>query len=194
MLLLIAGLVLFIGFHSIRLVAPGLRTAMIERFGMTGWKAVHSLISLLMLVLLIYGFGVARSDTPVLWYPPVWTRHIALTLMIFATICLFAAAFPAGYIRTRTRFPLIVAVKIWAFAHLVANGELSSILLFAAFLAWAVVLRIGLGRAVRRGELAYPVFVSARYDIMAVVLGLALWAAMIFGLHEWLIGVPPLVF
>lgn len=194
MTLLVIGLALFIGFHSIRIVSPAGRLALIERFGDKGWKALHSIVSLVALVLLVYGFGEARSDTPVLWYPPIWTRHIALTLMIPAVICLVASALPAGWIRTKTKFPLVLAVKIWALAHLIANGELSSILLFATFLAWGVVLRIALKRAVARGEVTYPVFVSARYDVISIIVGLALWAAMILGLHEWLIGVPPLVF
>lgn len=194
MSLLIVGLVLFIGIHSIRILAPATRLSLIERFGASGWRVAYSAASLLSLAFLIFGFGAARLDTPVLWYPPVWTRHLAATLMIPAVICLVASALPAGRIREKLKFPLTVAVKIWALAHLIANGELSSILLFAAFMVWAVVLRIALKKAVARGEVALPVFISTRYDVVAVVAGLCLWAWLVFGLHEWLIGVPPIVF
>lgn len=194
MLLLIAGLILFLGFHSLRIVAPGVRPGLIERLGENGWRVLYSAASLATLAVLVWGFAEARTEAPVLWYPPVWTRHIALTLMLPAMICLVASALPTGHIRQKLKFPLTVAVKIWALAHLIANGELSSILLFTAFLGWAVALRIALKKAVARGELAYPVFVSARYDVIAIIAGIALWVWMIFGLHEWLIGVPPLVF
>lgn len=194
MLLLVIGLVLFLCLHLARAVAPELRGRIVARIGEGPWKGLFSLFSILFFVLLIYGFGVARADTPVLWYPPVWTRHLALTLMLPGMICLAASFLPAGHIKTKAKFPLVLSVKIWAFAHLLANGELSSILLFGAFLAWGVVLRISLKRRAARGEVALPVFASARNDLFAAVIGLGLWAWMIFGLHEWLIGVPILVF
>lgn len=194
MLLLILGLILFLGLHSLRIVAPAARQSLVERLGEGPWKIVHSLASIASLCLLIYGFGVARATTPVVWYPPVWTRHIALLLMIPAMICLIASLMPAGRIKEKVKFPLIVAVKIWALAHLIANGELSSILLFGSFLVWLVVLRISLKRRIAAGTTVLPVFVSGRYDLIAIAAGLALWVWMIFGLHEWLIGVAPLVF
>lgn len=194
MLLLILGLILFLGLHSLRIVAPAARQSLVERLGEGPWKIVHSLASIASLCLLIYGFGVARATTPVVWYPPVWTRHIALLLMVPAMICLIASLMPAGRIKEKVKFPLIVAVKIWALAHLIANGELSSILLFGSFLVWLVVLRISLKRRIAAGTTVLPVFVSGRYDLIAIAAGLALWVWMIFGLHEWLIGVAPLVF
>lgn len=194
MTLLLIGLVLFIGFHSFRIVAPQQRLAVIELFGVTGWRIVHSIVSVVALVVLVSGFVIARQDPTMLWYPPVWTRHLAATLMIFSMVLAAAAAFPAGRIKEKAKFPLTAAVKIWAFSHLLANGKLSSIVVFVAFLAWAVVLRIALKRAVARGELSYPVFVSGKYDVLAIVGGLGLWAAMVFGLHTWLIGVSPLGF
>lgn len=194
MFLLILGLVLFLGLHSLRIVAPGVRQSLVERLGEGPWKIVHSLASIASLCLLIYGFAVARATTPVVWDPPVWTRHIALLLMIPAMICLVASLMPAGRIKEKVKFPLIVATKTWALAHLIANGELSSILLFGSFLVWLVVLRISLKRRIAAGTTVLPVFVSGRYDLIAIVGGLGLWTWMIFGLHEWLIGVPPLVF
>ena len=112
--------------------------------------------------------------------------------MLFSMICLAASLLPAGHIATKMKHPLVLAVKIWALARLLANGETSSVLLFVAILAWGVVVRISLKRRARAGEVVTRPFVSARYDILAVVLGIVLWAAFIWKLHEWLIGVQPL--
>lgn len=192
MTLLIVGLILFLGIHLIRVFAPGFRNTVIERFGKPAWIAGHSILSTLTLVLVIYGFGEAREVTGMLWYPPVWMAHIAVTLMLVSMICLVAAALPPGYIAVKTKYPVIVAIKIWALAHLLANGETSSVLLFVSFLIWAVLLRIMMKRRERAGEVKPRVFVSAKYDIASVVLGAVLWAAIVFWLHEWLIGVAPL--
>lgn len=115
-----------------------------------------------------------------------------MTLMLPAMICLIASLIPAGHIATRTKHPLILAVKIWALAHLLANGETSSILLFASFLARGVVMRISLKRRERAGEKVVRPFVSGRYDLVAIVGGIVLWGAFILKLHEWLIGVQPI--
>lgn len=194
MVLFVVSLALFLCLHLMRAAAPDLRGRIVARIGEGPWKGLFSVLSLIFFALLIYGFGLARADTPVLWYPPVWTQHIALTLMLPGTICLAASFLPAGRIKVWAKFPLVLSVKIWAFAHLVANGELSSVILFGAFLAWGVVLRISLKRRAARGEVALPVFLSGRYDLAAVAAGFGLWAWMILGLHEWLIGVAPLVF
>ena len=192
MTLLIIGLILFLGLHLIRIFAPGFRNGVIARFGKPVWIAGHSILSTLALVLVIYGFGEAREVTGMLWYPPVWMAHIAVTLMLVSSICLVAAALPAGHIAMKTKYPVIVSIKVWALAHLLANGETASVLLFVSFLVWAVLLRIMMKRRERAGEVKPRVFVSAKYDIVAVVLGAALWALIVFRLHEWLIGVAPL--
>ncbi|MBB4572094.1 NnrU family protein [Rhizobium lentis] len=193
MALLIVGIILFLGVHLVRVVAPGLRRSMIASFGERGWRAGYSIASILTLILLIYGFGQARQVTGVLYNPPVWTAHIAITLMVIAMICLVASLLPAGHIATKTKHPMVLSVKIWALAHLLANGETSSVLLFAAFLAWGVILRISLKRRERAGEITLRPFVSAKYDLYAVVIGIVAWALIIWKLHEWLIGVSPLV-
>lgn len=192
MLLLVLCLCLFFATHLVRIVAPGLRDAAIARLGASAWKGLYSVASVITLVLMIYAFGQARQVTGMLYYPPVWMSHIALTLMLIAMICLVASLLPPGHIATKTKHPLVLSVKIWALSHLLANGETSSVILFAAFLAWGVVMRIALKRRERAGLLVRPAFVSARYDLIAVVGGVALWAAFIFKLHEWLIGVQPL--
>lgn len=192
MLLLVLCLCLFFATHLVRIVAPGFRDAAIARLGAGAWKGLYSVASVITLVLVIYAFGQARQITGMLYYPPVWMGHIALTLMLIAMICLVASLLPPGHIATKTKHPLVLSVKIWALSHLLANGETSSVILFVAFLAWGVVMRIALKRRERAGLLVRPAFVSARYDLIAVVGGVALWAAFIFKLHEWLIGVQPL--
>ncbi|ARO25181.1 NnrU family protein [Rhizobium sp. S9] len=192
MALLIVGIILFLGVHLVRVVAPDLRRSMIARLGENGWRAGYSVASILTLILLIYGFGQARQVTGMLYNPPVWTAHIAITLMLIAMICLVASLLPAGHIATKTKHPMVLSVKIWALAHLLANGETSSVLLFAAFLAWGVIVRISLKRRERAGEITLRPFVSAKYDVYAAVIGIVLWALIIWKLHEWLIGVSPL--
>ncbi|MBB2685402.1 UNVERIFIED_ORG: putative membrane protein [Rhizobium etli] len=193
MALLIVGIILFLGVHLVRVVAPGFRQSMIASLGEKGWRAAYSIASLATLILLIYGFGQARTVTGMLYKPPVWTAHVAITLMLIAMICLVASLLPAGHIATKTKHPMVLSVKIWALAHLLANGETSSVLLFAAFLAWGVILRISLKRRERAGEITLRPFVSTKYDLYGVFIGVVAWALIIWKLHEWLIGVSPLV-
>ncbi|MBB4167795.1 NnrU family protein [Rhizobium sp. BK538] len=193
MALLIVGIVIFLGLHLIRVIAPGLRQSMIDRLGENGWKGVYSVVSILSLILLIYGFGQARQVTGMLYDPPVWMAHIALTLMLLAMICLAASLLPAGHIAVKTKHPMVLSVKIWALSHLLANGETSSVLLFGAFLAWGVILRIALKRRERAGELTRRPFVSGKYDLYAAIIGVVAWALITFKLHELLIGVAPIV-
>lgn len=193
MTLLIVGLVLFIASHLLRPFAPGLRNAAIATLGKPGWMAVHGILSLLSLALIAYGFVDARENGGTMLYsPPTFMAHIALTLMLIASICLVAGFLPAGHIRTKLKFPILVAIKIWALAHLLANGESYSVLLFVTILAWAVILRISLKKRVAAGETKLPVFVSAKYDLIAVVVGLAIYAVIVLKLHELVIGVAPL--
>ncbi|WP_439624384.1 NnrU family protein [Shinella sp.] len=193
MTLLIAGLVLFIVTHLVRPFAPGLRNAGIAALGKPAWMALHGIVSLASLVLIAYGFVEARMNNDmVLYYPPTFMSHIALTLMLIASICLVAGFLPAGHIRTKLKFPILVAIKIWALSHLLANGESYSVLLFVTILAWAVILRISLKKRIAAGETKLPVFVSAKNDVIAVAVGLALYVVIVFWLHEWVIGVAPM--
>lgn len=190
MTILIIGIILFLGTHLLRVFVPGLRAAMVERLGLGGWRGLHSALSIVTLAILIYGYAVAPVIN--LYFPPVWMAHLTLTLMLPAMICLVAALLPAGHIATKAKHPMVLSVKIWALAHLLANGDLASVILFLAFLAWGVVLRISLKRRQRTGEVTLRPFVSARYDIAAVGLGVIVWLAFILKLHELLIGVAPL--
>ncbi|MFK3780049.1 NnrU family protein [Agrobacterium sp. NPDC089420] len=192
MIFLALCLALFLLTHLLKVVAPQFRARMIATMGEGPFKGVYSLVSLITFGLVIYAFGEARQETGMVWYPPVWTSHIAVTLMLPAMICLVASLIPAGHIAVKTKHPLILSVKIWALAHLLANGETASILLFASFLAWGVVMRISLKRRERAGEKVVRDFVSGRYDLAATVGGIVLWGAFILKLHEWLIGVQPI--
>ena len=188
MVWLIAGLIVFLGIHSVRAVAPAWRDSMIARLGEGPWKGIYSLISLAGLLLLIWGYGQARPEAPFFYEPPVWMRHIVILLMWIAMILLVAAYAPTGHIKKRVKHPMITAVKVWALAHLLANGDLATILLALAFLAWAVFIRIA---EKKRGD---PVFgtVSVTGDIIAVVVGTGLTLWFIYQLHAWLFGVSPL--
>jgi uncharacterized membrane protein len=190
MTFLILGIILFLGVHLLRVVAPGFRLSMIDKFGENGWKGLYSALSLVTLVILIWGYATAPVVN--LWFPPMGMNHLTTTLMLFAMICLVASLIPAGHIAVKTKHPMVLSVKIWAASHLVANGDLASMLLFVAFLAWGVVLRISYKRRERAGLSQPRVFVSARYDAIAVVGGIALWAVFAMWLHKLLIGVAPL--
>ncbi|MFY8100515.1 MAG: NnrU family protein [Allorhizobium sp.] len=191
MTFLILGIILFLGVHLLRVVAPGFRLSMIDKFGENGWKGLYSVLSLVTLVILIWGYATAPVVN--LWFPPMGMNHLTTTLMLFAMICLVASLIPAGHIAVKTKHPMVLSIKIWAAAHLFANGDLASVLLFLAFLAWGVVLRINYKRRERAGLSQPRTFVSARYDAIAVVGGIVLWALFVMWLHELLIGVPPIV-
>ncbi len=190
MTILILGIILFIGTHMIRILAPGFRRAMVQKLGENGWKGVHGLASILALVVLIYGWR--QAPVVDLWFPPRGMTHLTLTLMLFAVICLVAGLLPAGHIATKAKHPMVLSVKIWALAHLISNGDLASVLLFGSFLAWGVIARISLKRRQRAGELVLRPFVSAKWDLAAVVVGLLVWGLFIWKLHVLLFGVAPL--
>ena len=190
MSLLILGLVLFLGTHSVRIVADDWRGARIARLGLMPWKGIVSVISIIGFVLIVWGYGEARGNPIVLYSPPVWTRHIAALLTVPAFILLVAAYIPGTRIKRAVGHPMVAAVKIWAFAHLLANGTLADVVLFGAFLAWAVADYIAARRRDRAAGTVVTVGPVSR-DIAAVVIGLAAWAAFAFWLHAAWIGVRP---
>lgn len=191
MTVLILGIAIFLGIHLVKSFAPGFRAGVIAKGGTGLWHAIHGGCAVLGVALIAYGFNAARPS-PDLYVPPVALRHLSLTLMLISFICLAAAFLPAGKIKAATKHPAILAIKIWALAHLMANGELNSVVLFTAFLAWGVILRISMKRRARAGALRLPVFVSYRYDLLAAVLGTVVYGLSIWKLHELLIGVPPM--
>ncbi len=189
MALFLIGLVLFLGIHSVAIVAPAWRDAQVAR-NERAWKGVYSVFSIAGFALLIYGYGIARQTPVVLWTPPVAMRHIALLLMLPAFPLLLAAYLP-GRIKSAIKHPMLLAVMLWASAHLLANGMLVDVILFGAFLAWAVLDRIAVRRrAVPRaipGETP-----SVPNDAIALVAGLAIYGVFLAWAHRWLIGVSPL--
>lgn len=189
---MIVGLILFLGIHSVRILAPGLRRNMIDARGLGPWKGLYSVVALIGLVLIVWGYGLARqAPPPVLYVTPFWMVHVNALLMVFAFIALAASQLPAGRIKVALKHPMLVAVKIWAFGHLLVNGDLASVVLFGSFLAWAVADRISEKRRLKAGETGEPVFVTARSDVIAVLSGLVLYGLFVWKLHIWLIGVPP---
>ncbi len=190
MVLLIIGLLLFLGSHSVRIFAEGWRTQMVGKLGPNGWKGLYSLIAIAGFVLLVYGYGAARLAPTVLWTPPVWTKHLAALLTIPAFILLAAAYVPGTRIKRAVGHPMVLGVKTWALAHLIANGTLHDVILFGAFLVWAVFNYTAARRRDRAAGTVYPSGPVAR-DIIAVVVGLGAWGAFAFWLHGLLIGVRP---
>lgn len=190
MTLLIAGLVLFLGIHSVAIAAPALRASAVARLGLNGWKGVYSLVAITGFVLICIGYGEARVTNPVwLWQPPKGLRHLALLLMLPVFPLLLAAYLP-GRLQRAAKHPMLAATKLWALAHLLANGGLHDVLLFGGFLAWAVADRISLKR--RGVTQPPPGAITSRWnDAIAVIGGLALYVLFVGGLHRWLIGVSP---
>src|SRR5579859_4371767 len=187
---LIAGLVIFLGIHSVAMFAPELRARAVGRWGEGPWKACYAVISLTGFVLLVYGFGLARQSPVVLYMPPAWMRHVTFLLMLPVFPLLLAAYLP-GRIKTAAKHPMLAAVKFWAFAHLLANGMLADVLLFGGFLAWAVADRISLKR--RSTPQTPPTAPPGPWnDAIAVVLGLAIYALLIGWAHARLFGVSPI--
>jgi uncharacterized membrane protein len=186
---LLIGLLLFLGIHSISIVAHDARERLAARLGVWPWKAVYAVIAIVGFVLILRGYSAARLDPVVLYTPPAWLKHVALLLMLPALPMLFAAYLP-GWIRTTLKHPMLTATKLWATAHLLANGTLADVVLFGAFLAWAVVDRISMKR--RPGTRALPTAPRWRWnDAIAVVLGLAAYAWLVMGGHLKLFGVSP---
>jgi uncharacterized membrane protein len=190
MLVLILGLVLFLGMHAVTMKRD-LREQLIERFGAGGYRGLYSAVSILGFGLLIYGYGLQRAGGyTVVWEPPVWTRHLALLLNLPIFILLAIGRRPS-WLLSRVKHPMLLAVKIWATAHLLANGDLGSLLLFGGFLAWAVMARISVKR--RPEEIARAAAMTnvafGRRDIIAIAAGLALYVVFALWLHPLLIGV-----
>lgn len=187
---LMLGLVLFLGVHSVRIVADDWRTQTRSRMGEGAYKGVYSLLSLLGLGLVIWGFGVARETPVLLWTPPVGMRHAASLLTLVAFILLAAAYVPGNGIKARFHHPMVLGVKAWALAHLLANGTLAHIALFGGFLAWAVLDFISARKRDRAAGTTYPAGTLAATAI-TVVVGAVAWAVFALWLHGLLIGIRP---
>jgi uncharacterized membrane protein len=189
MLMFVAGLAVFFGIHSLRIVAPALRDRLAARLGEGPWKGLSSLVAVAGFVLMVKGFGAARAAPVVLYVAPAWLHWVAIVLLAPVFPMLLAAYVP-GRIRSTLKHPLLVATKLWALAHLLANGTVADVLLFGCFLAWAVADRIAVGR--RAVALTREVPASRYNDAIVVAAGLALYGGFLTGLHQWLFGRSPL--
>ena len=182
------GLVVFLGVHSTRIFAESSRAKAIARLGEGPWKGVYSLLSLFGFALIVWGFGRARWDAPELWAPPIWTRHTTILLMLVSLILIGAYIFKKSHIAVAVHHPMVWGVAVWATGHLIANGSTADLLLFGAFLVWAVADLVSAYGRDSRNSAVYPA-PSWGATIGAIALGVVLWIALLGGLHLWLFGV-----
>ena len=191
MLVLILGLVIFLGLHSVRIVADGWRAQTITRIGAQPWKGLYSLVSIVGFGLIVWGFGLARQQPVQWWSPPPAMRHVAALLTLLAFVLLAAAYVPGNGIKARLHHPMVLAVKVWALAHLLANGNAAHVVLFGAFLVWAALNFSAARRRDRAAATVYPAG-NAAATVGVLIVGVVAWAVFAFWLHGWLIGVRPL--
>jgi uncharacterized membrane protein len=191
MLVLILGLILFLGIHSTRIFARDRRRDMIARLGEGAWKGIYSVVSIAGFVLIVWGYGMARQNPVLLWESPEWLKHLSIALNLLAFILFAVYLVPAGRLKARLGHPMLLSVKVWAFAHLLANGTLADLFLFGSFLVWAIA---DFAANRRRDRTAGIVRIAgpARNDVIAIVVGVLIWAAILWRVHAWLIGVSPL--
>ena len=201
MALLILGLVLFLGAHSTRVFAENWRQATLERLGEKAYKGVYTLVSLLGFGLMMFGFDQVRWDSPVLWSPPVWAKHGAALLMLVSLVLLACAYAPRNAIKVKLHHPMVLSVKVWALAHLLANPRLADVVLFGAFLIWSV---LNFRAARQRDRLAAASLsagegsgslepeISSAATWRAIGIGVVVWAFLLSRGHAWLFGVSPL--
>lgn len=190
MFLLIAGLLLFLVSHSVGIAAPDWRARQLARLGEHRWKGLYSLVSLVALGLIIWGYGHARANPVVVWTSPAWTRHVAALLIVIAFVLIAAAYVPRTRIKAAIGHPMTAGIALWAFAHLLANGRLSAVILFGAFLAWALVTFVARRRRDRNAGTTYPPG-SLAQDAIALVAGVGVSIGFALYLHGPLIGVRP---
>ena len=188
MTILITGLVVFLGAHSVRIVAEPWRAAGIARVGLSAWKGLYALVSLAGFVLIVWGYGRARAGAAELWNTPAWLHYPAWALMLFSFVLLAAADVPRNRIKTAVRHPMLAGVKLWALAHLLTNARAADILLFGAFLVWAVLDFRSARQRDRAAGTSEPAGTWANAAV-AVAIGMAVWVLFMGYLHVWLIGV-----
>jgi len=187
---LILGLIIFLGVHSVRIVADDWRTQTRSRLGELPWKGLYSVASLIGFGLLVWGFGLARQQPVQLWSPPLAMRHLASLLTLVSFVLLAAAYVPGNSIKARLHHPMVLAAKVWALAHLLANGNLAHMLLFGSFLVWAIFNFTAARRRDRAAGTQYPAG-NAGATAVTVLVGLVAWLAFAMWLHGLLIGVRP---
>ena len=191
MTVLILGLLIFLGVHSLRIFADDWRGRQRARLGEMRWKAIYALVSLIGFVLICWGFGLARQQPVVVYVPPLALRHLNALFTLLAFVLVAAAYVPRNHLKAKFSHPMLLGVKLWAFGHLLATGMLRDVVLFGAFLLWAVVLFIVSRRRDRRTGTTYPAGTLAG-DAAVLVVGVVAWIVFAFWLHLWLIGVRPM--
>ncbi len=191
MVLLLIGLVLFLGLHSVRIFAEDWRSKVIATRGENTYKALYSLLSLAGLVLIVMGYSDTRIDPVFIWNPPVAMSHVASLLTLAAFVLVAAAYVPGNHIKAAVGHPMVLGVKVWAFAHLLANGRLGDMLLFGAFLAWAVLDYINSRKRDRAAGVVYPTIPGIARDGAVIVAGTGAWLVFALWAHRLLIGVSP---
>ncbi len=191
MTLLVAGLILFLGIHSIRIFAENGRTALVSKLGANGYKGLYTVVAIVGLVLIVIGYGQARMTPSMVWNPPVAMRHIAALLTLIAFVLLTAAYIPRNRIKRAVGHPMVLAVKVWAFAHLLANGNIADFVLFGSFLIWAVLDFRAARRRDKAAGYVRPPEVSALADLITLVVGVGGWLVFAMWLHVMLIGIKP---
>ncbi|MDO5624682.1 MAG: NnrU family protein [Pseudomonadota bacterium] len=191
MTLLVLGLVLFLGIHSVRIFAEGWRTHLLSRWGEKPWKAAYSLVSLLGFVLIVWGYSLARQQPVYVWSPPVAMKHLNSLFTLAAFILLAAAYVPRNHLKARLHHPMVLAVKLWAAGHLLSTGTLAAMVLFGAFLLWAVLDFRASRQRDRAHASTFPAGTLAGTAI-SVAVGALAWALFAFWLHAAWIGIAPL--
>ena len=186
---LILGLVIFLGAHSVRIFADPWRTGVRARIGENAYKGLYTLAALVGFALIIWGYGQARQQMP-LWDPPAFMRHATALLMLPVFVLFVATYVPRNGIKAKVHHPMVLSVKLWAFAHLLSNGNLADVLLFGGFLAWAILSFTAARKRDRAVGKVYPAG-TLQGTIVCVIAGLAIYAAFVMGLHTWMIGVRP---
>ena len=184
--ILLIGLALFLGIHCIRVFAPQWREAQISARGAGPWRGLYSAASIIAFAVLVYGFGLAREQTGILYVPPEWGRSFLHIAMPISLVLFVASQLPPGNLKKRLAHPMLWATIIWAVGHLLANGETSSVILFGAILIWAVICLVDNYKR-PQGE---PVAAKVWPDLVSMVIGFAITIIFIMFLHQWLIGVP----
>jgi uncharacterized membrane protein len=191
MILLILGLIIFLGMHSTRVFASDWRRRQIARLGEGPWKGLYALASLIGIVLIVVGFGAARMNPVLLYAPPAWLRHLNSVFTLIAFVLVAAAYVPRNHFKQGIGHPMLAGVKAWALGHLLSIGMLHDVVLFGAFLVWAILDFAASRRRDRAAGAIYPAGTLAG-DILAIVVGVIVWAAVAFWLHQLLIGMNPL--
>lgn len=190
MFTMILGLILFLGPHSIRIFANDWRNRQISQRGENLWKGIYSIISIVGFVLIVNGYAETRLNPQIIWLPPQWLQHTMAILLLPLFTLIIAAYLPGTKLKSWSGHPMAASVKLWGLTHLLANGTLADIILFTSFMMWGIFDYRASRKRDKKAGVQYP-YLGISRDLIATIVGIILWAAFAFYLHEWLIGVRP---